>query len=130
MTEGTKVAARGAILGIPAALAVMYWAARIFPSIAAWLLGCVLFSLALAPVAASSAYVVWKYSTRRPSYAFSLLAGTACGITLFYLECVLLYFVYPPAFGEPFSSANLFPGLVTGALTGYTRIGVSPANPV
>ena len=45
MTEGAKVAARGAILSIPAALAVTYWAGRLFPSIVAWLLGFALFLL-------------------------------------------------------------------------------------
>ena len=130
MTEGAKVAARGAIVSIPAALAVTFWAGRLFPSIVAWLLGFAFFLLALAPIAACSAFVIWKFSSRWPSRASSLLPGTAFGVATFYVECLFLYFVYPSAFGDPFSAANLFPGLVTGALTGYTRVGVGPARPV
>jgi hypothetical protein len=128
MSEATKVAARGAILSLPAALAVMYWASRLFPSIVAWLLGYGFFVLALAPIAAGSAYVVWKCSTRWPSRLSSLVVGTAFGMVTFFVEGLLLYFVHPSAFGEPFSASNLFPGLVTGALTGYARLGVSPAT--
>jgi hypothetical protein len=54
-----------------------------------------------------------------------LIVGTTFGVVTFYVEGLLLYFVNPSAFGEPFSASNIFPGLVTGALTGYARLGVS-----
>jgi len=129
MTAATKVAMRGAILSFPAALAVTYWSSRLFPSLIAWLLGYALFVLLLAPIAAGSAYVVWKCSTRWPSRLSSMVAGIAFGVAAFYVESLMLYFVYP-AFGAPFSASNLFPGLVTGALTGYARLGVSPTSTV
>ncbi len=130
MTETTKVATRGAILSIPAALAVTYWASRLFPSISAWLMGYAIFVLLLAPIAAASACVIWKCSTRWPSPLWSMFAGISFSVVAFYLECIMLYFVYPSAFGAPFSASNLFPGLVTGALTGFARIGVAPATSV
>jgi hypothetical protein len=127
MSVGTKVAIRGAFLSLPAAMIVTYWASRLIPpSIGAWILTYSFFVLVLAPVAAGSAVAIWWGSVRwGRSYGMSMTVGIAVGVFTFYLEAIVLYFVYPVAFGNPFSAANLFPGLLTGALAGYTRIGMN-----
>ncbi len=129
MNAPTKAAAHGSLFSLPAAMLVTYWAWGLFPTMTARLAGYALFVILLAPVASISALAIWWHSSRRGSRPkTAMIIGTVAGIAAFYLEAVALYFFYPQLFGKPFSAANLFPGLVTGAIVAYARSGVNLAK--
>ena len=131
MNAATKVVARASILNFAVALLMMYWAWRLFPSMATRLFGYILFVIALLPVSSISALAIRWGSARWQHRTFLImLIGMVAGALACYLEAALLHLGFPKTFGVP-TSADALPGFILGALIGFGGIahsGASSAN--
>ena len=125
MSVATRVAARGAILSLPAALFVIYWRWQIFPTVADRLLDSFIHMLFLVPPAAGSALAIWwGYTRYKHGPLPSMLTGMTVGTLCFLIEGIAVRLVSPAVASTPFVAADWLPGLVVGVLAGYARVGV------